>query len=213
VSEIFKLFRVRDYNLTVWGYVAYTFAMGAFALWGPSFLHRIHHIPEKEAGIFFGKVLVIAGLLGTLIGGYAATAWHKRNPAGYALTLGLSVLAAVPTAFFALWVTQTQLAMGLLALTMLLLFLSTGPVNTLIIETVPVHLRSSAMALSIFMIHLFGDMWSPEIVGRLSDRWHSLQKAVLILPLALAVCAVLWLILARYMARPKLVEPTPAVAR
>ena len=78
---------------------------------------------------------------------------------------------------------------------MFLLFLSTGPVNTLIIETVPINQRASAMALSIFMIHLFGDMWSPEIVGRLSDYWGSLQKAVLILPAALVVCAAFWLIL------------------
>jgi hypothetical protein len=26
------------------------------------------------------------------------------------------------------------------------------------------------MALSIFLIHLFGDVWSPEIVGRLADH-------------------------------------------
>jgi hypothetical protein len=84
----------------------------------------------------------------------------------------------------------------------LLLFLSTGPVNTLIIETVPVNLRSGAMAMSIFMIHLFGDVWSPEIVGRLSDYWHSLSKALLILPAALVVNAALWLVLAIMMRRP-----------
>jgi hypothetical protein len=59
-----------------------------------------------------------------------------------------------------------------------------------------VNLRASAMALSIFMIHLFGDMWSPEIVGRLADHWNSLQKAVLILPAALVACGVFWLVLA-----------------
>jgi hypothetical protein len=86
--------------------------------------------------------------------------------------------------------------MACLAAAMFLLFLSMGPVNTLIIESVPVNLRASAMAMSIFMIHLFGDIWSPEIVGRLSDHWGSLQKAVLILPVALIVCAALWLTLA-----------------
>jgi len=61
---------------------------------------------------------------------------------------------------------------------------------------VPANLRASAMAISIFMIHLFGDFRSSEIVGGLSDRWHSLQKAVLILPAMLVVAAVLWLALA-----------------
>ena len=86
--------------------------------------------------------------------------------------------------------------MGFLAAAIFLLFLSTGPVNTLVLETVPVNLRSSAMALSIFMIHLFGDMWSPQIVGWLADRRLGLQSALLVLPPALLVGGMLWLALA-----------------
>ena len=195
-SDVFQLFKLGDYMLVVLGYTAYTFALGAFGVWGPSFLHRVHHVPQDRAATFFGAVLVVAGLLGTLVGGFAATAWQKRNRAGYALTLGLSVLVAVPVAVAAFLAINTTLAMSCLAMAMFLLFLSTGPVNTLILETVPVNLRSSAMAVSIFMIHLFGDMWSSEIVGHLSDSWHDLRKAVLILPVALVVAALLWLALA-----------------
>jgi hypothetical protein len=79
---------------------------------------------------------------------------------------------------------------------MFCLFLPVGPVNTLILETVPVACRASAMALSIFAIHMFGDLWSPQIVGYLSDRFQSLHLAVLILPLALVVSALIWLRLA-----------------
>src|ERR1043165_5774334 len=115
--------------------------------------------------------------------------------------------------------------MTCLASARFLLFLSTGPVNTLILETVPVNLRASAMALSIFMIHLFGDMWSPELVGRLSDALrdhfaaehgpsmlpnvltaaadaYGLKRAVLILPAALIIAAVFWLVLAARMRQP-----------
>jgi hypothetical protein len=87
--------------------------------------------------------------------------------------------------------------MAFLAGAMFFLFLSTGPVNTLILESAPVNLRASAMAVSIFTIHLFGDMWSPEIVGRLADSFDgNLRKAVLILPVALIVASALWLVLA-----------------
>ncbi|NOS71460.1 MAG: MFS transporter [Verrucomicrobia bacterium] len=197
IRDIAKLFLIPDYLLVVLGYTAYTFALGAFGHWGPTFLNRVHDVAVKDAGAFFGAVLVVAGLLGTLIGGFAATAWHKRNPAGYAWTLGLSVLVAVPLAYAAFMVTNTFWAMTFLASAMFCLFLSTGPVNTLILETVPINLRASAMALSIFMIHLFGDMWSPEIVGRISDAsGGNLRKAVLILPVALLVSAGLWLALA-----------------
>ncbi|MEK7707178.1 MAG: MFS transporter [Verrucomicrobiota bacterium] len=194
--DIVKLFCIPDYLLVVLGYTAYTFALGAFGLWGPTFLHRVHGVAVDHAGEFFGAVLVVAGLVGTMVGGFAATAWHKRNPAGYAWTLGLSVLVAVPLAFAAFLIHDRFWSMASMALAMFFLFLSTGPVNTLILETVPINLRASAMAGSIFMIHLFGDMWSPEIVGRITDATGSLRKAALILPMALIVSAALWLALA-----------------
>jgi len=190
------LFKLPDFNLVVWGYTAYTFALGAFGVWGPTFLHRIHGVPNETAATFFGAVLVVAGLVGTMAGGFAATAWHKRNPAGYAWTLGLSVLVAAPLGFAAFLISNRFGSMAFMAAAMFFLFLSTGPVNTLILESVPIHLRASAMAVSIFMIHLFGDMWSPEIVGRISTATGSLQKGVMILPVALIVCAGLWLALA-----------------
>jgi acyl-[acyl-carrier-protein]-phospholipid O-acyltransferase/long-chain-fatty-acid--[acyl-carrier-protein] ligase len=205
-----QLFANVDYQLVVWGYVAYTFALGAFAFWGPTFLEKVHHLSNKHAADFFGAVLVVAGLVGTLLGGFAATAWQKRNAAGYAWMLSLSVLVAVPTSFGAFLCANTAGTMTLLAISMFLLFLSTGPVNTLILETVPINLRASAMALSIFMIHLFGDMWSPEIVGRLADAWHDLNKAVMVLPLALLAAGALWLILALRTARRSRESAAPA---
>ena len=224
-ADVFGLLRIPDYLLVVLGYTAYTFALGAFALWGPPFLSRVHHVPVENAATFFGTVLVVAGLIGTLLGGFIASAWQKHNRAGYAFTLGLSVLFAVPMAALAFLFQAKTPAMLCLAAAMFLLFLITGPVNTLILETVPVNLRASAMALSIFMIHLGGDMWSPELVGRLSDTLadrfalentavmsqeilrtaaeaHGLKRAVLILPGALALAAVFWLVLAVRMRQP-----------
>ena len=193
--DVLKLLIIPDYLLVVLGYAAYTFAMGGFAHWAPTFLQRAHGVPVDKAGQFFGTVLVVSGLVGTMAGGFAATAWQRRNRAGYALTLAFSVFAAVPTAFMGFLFQARLPAMSCLAAAMFLLFLSTGPINTLILETVPLNLRASAMAVSIFMIHLFGDLWSPKIVGHLSDA-TSLPQAVLVLPCALVIGGALWLALA-----------------
>lgn len=197
--EVANLFRLWDFNLVLLGYTAYTFALGAFAFWAPTFLSRTHGIPLKNASLFFGGTLVVTGLVGTLLGGFLATAWQKRFRAGYATLLFLSMLAAVPVATAAFLTADVGLAKVLLGLAMFLLFLPTGPINTLIVESVPTMLRASAMAASIFVIHLFGDFWSPEIVGHLSDHWTDaahpragLQRAVLLLPGVLAVGAVFW---------------------
>jgi MFS family permease len=197
--DIFGLFRLGDFNIVLIGYTAYTFALGAFGFWAPTFLHRVHGVGVAEAAAFFGAVLVGTGLLGTLLGGFAATVWQRHHPAGYAMVLAGSTALAVPIAALAFLTGSTTVAMTLLGISMLLLFLPTGPINTLIVGEVPVVLRASAMALSIFVIHLFGDFWSPQIVGYLSDHWGAsgdpsagLRRAVLLLPAVLAVAAVFW---------------------
>lgn len=192
LAGIFGLFRIPNYTLTVAGYTAYTFVIGAFAVWGPSYLHRVDGLAEETAATFFGAVLVVTGLVSTLVGGLAATRLQRRTRSGYALILTLSVLCTIPTAFVAFYARSLALSMAAFAASMFFMFLSTGPVNTLLLETVPGDQRASAMALSIFAIHLFGDMWSPEIVGRISDYYGSLRTGVLILPLVLLLGTAAW---------------------
>lgn len=191
-----QLLKYRRYRLVVAGYAAQTFALGGFALWAPTFLHRVHGMEFTAAGQFFGGALVVAGLVATLTGGVLASVWQRRDSRGYARLIGLSATLAVPLGFAAFLLGDGAWARAALVLAMFLLFLPTGPVNTLILETVPVTMRASAMAASIFAIHLFGDLWSPAIVGALSDRLGSLREAVLLLPAALAVSAAFWIRLA-----------------
>ena len=198
-QDVLRLFRLRDFTLVVVGYTAYTFALGAFAYWGPVFLFRSHGLAPSAAAWFFSLVLAVTGLVGTLLGGLAATAWQRRNRAGYALLLTGSLALAAPVAAAAFLTDSAFVSKACLAGAMLLLFLPTGPINTLIVESVPVTLRASAMAASIFAIHLFGDLWSPVAVGALSRWWDQparpaagLQHAVLILPVLLAVGAAFW---------------------
>jgi hypothetical protein len=193
--DMFRLLRLPDYNLVVWGYVAYTFAMAAFGFWAPTYLMRLLGMTQQQSGIFFAGLVGLAGILSTFGGGFAATAWRKRNRAAYALLLGTSTLLATPCAAIAFLANSRTVFMLGLSAAIFLLFLSTGPVNTLILETAPLQLRASAMAMSIFMIHLCGDFWSPEIVGALSDNF-GLHRAVLILPLVLLAGGGLWMALA-----------------
>ena len=191
-----------DYLLVVAGYVAQTFSMGAFAFWAPTFLSRTHGMGLEEAGRFFGGWLVVAGLLATFLGGAVATALRRRSPAGYARLLSVSALATVPATVAAFACTGRGPAEVALVAAMFLIFLPTGPLNTLILETVPVGLRACAMAASIFAIHLLGDLWSPTLVGFLSDRFGSLREAALwTLPAGTALCALLWTWLALRQAR------------
>src|SRR5439155_14354997 len=64
------LVRNRPYVLTVLGYAAYTFAIGALAFWTPTFLERVRGIPKAHATVQFGAIVVVTGFLGTYLGGW-----------------------------------------------------------------------------------------------------------------------------------------------
>ncbi|MEO5958666.1 MAG: MFS transporter [Opitutaceae bacterium] len=208
-----ELFKFPSYLLVLGGYVAQSFAMGGFAFWAPTFLVREHKMDLASATGFFGQALVGTGLLATLGGGYLATVWQRRTGTGYAWVLALSAIFAVPAAFAAFSLANPLHAKVALAASMFLLFLCTGPLNTLILETVPVRMRATAVAASIFAIHMFGDLWSPKLVGLLSDRWGNLQRACLwVLPGALIVTAFFWCWLVVWTKRVKPDAPAPTRA-
>ncbi len=210
LTAYLRLFRIGDFTLVLLGNTAYAFALGAFGAWGPTFLNRVNGLDLSAADHFFGGVLAVAGLFGTLIGGFAATAWRRKARAGYALLLTASVAVAVPFVILALIEGGTTASTASLAAAMFLLFLPMGPITTLLLESVPTALRASAMAASIFVIHMFGDFWSPAIVGLVSDWSHNatmpqagLQRAMFILPAVLGLSIVFWGLLAwRQQRRP-----------
>src|SRR5260370_1150538 len=73
----------------------------------------------------------------------------------------------------------------------LCLFASTGPITSAIVTLVSPHMRATAVALSIFAIHVLGDVPSPSLVGAISDA-RSLDQAVLIIPVAVLVGGAIW---------------------
>jgi hypothetical protein len=50
------------------------------------------------------------------------------------------------------------------------LFLNTGPLNAAIVNSVSAPVRATAISLELFCIHAFGDTFSPQIIGAISDR-------------------------------------------
>ncbi len=77
-------------------------------------------------------------------------------------------------------------------LTEILLFCSTGPVNTQAVNSVPPEIRARALALQVCVIHLFGDAISPVIIGGISDATGSLTYGALLVPVAIILSAVVW---------------------
>ena len=181
----------RAYRLTVLGYAAYTFALGGIATWMAPFLERVRGLPGNVATVRFGGIVVLTGLVGTFAGGWLGDALLTRTRQAYLWLSGIATLLAAPLFYLALASTAPAVYWSAMVGAELLMFCSTGPINTVIVNVVPAGIRASAMALSVFAIHAFGDVPSPALVGVISDR-SSLGLAVLILPAAALVGGTLW---------------------
>ena len=185
------MLRNRPYVLTVLGYAAYTFAVGGMGAWMPSFLERIRGVPRAQATVQFGAIVVATGFVGTFAGGWLGDALLRRTRNAYLWLSGLATLAATPLAWVVFVDPRPKVYLPAIIGAELLLFASTGPVNSVIVNVVRPAERATAVALSILSIHLLGDVPSPWLIGRISDA-SSLDRAVLIVPVAVFLCGAIW---------------------
>jgi MFS transporter, Spinster family, sphingosine-1-phosphate transporter len=205
VDSARALLRIPQFTRTVLGYCAHTAAIGAFSYWGPTFLESRYGLELHKADFWFGAVTVVAGAVGTIIGGQWADRTVRSYPAGathdhhatrrgsnallWICTLGVGI--ATPLCALAFLSPGAGLFFGAVFLVEVGLFMATAPLNAVLLRSVPPELRASSMALSIFAIHLFGDLWSPPVLGLLLDNL-ALVAAMMTLPLMLAVATWVW---------------------
>jgi MFS family permease len=190
----------RDYVLAVAGYAAYTFAVGGMSFWVPTYLYRELGMPLARANYVLGVVTVIAGIGGTVLGGYIADALAPRIRQAHLWVSGVSMVLAIPFTVVAFTTHDPVLFAASLLVAEFMVFLSTGPINVVIVSVVPVAIRATAMAGSIFVIHLFGDAAAPIVLGALSEA-VGLSKAVILMPFVVAASAAIWIFAAARPAR------------
>ena len=203
-----RLLANRPYVFTVLGYAAYTFAVGGLAFWMPAFLERTRGVPRAVATVQFGAIVVATGFLGTFAGGYLSDFLRRRFAQADLWVCGISALLAAPLALLAFTTARPGVYLVAMVAAQLLLFASTGPVNAAIVAAVPPAERASAVAISIFAIHLLGDVLSPPLIGFLSDR-SSLGQAVLVVPVAVLVAGLVWSFAAWREERQRRASATP----
>jgi MFS family permease len=221
-EAVSTLTRVPLYRRAVLGYCAHTAAIGAFSYWGPTFLVRrfadaLVASPAEDVGgkaalatanFWFGTVTVVAGAIGTIVGGRladralrelpevpaGASHLHVANRLAANAQLrvcALGVAVGFPFVVAALFAPSATGFFALAGLAEIGLFLSAAPINVILLRTAPAVLRANAMALGIFAIHLFGDLWSPSLLGFLLDRVE-LLAAMMALPAGFAIAMVVW---------------------
>jgi MFS family permease len=207
-AEVFAnflgLFRNPGYLFSTLGMAMLVFAMGGISTWMPTFLHRFAGMGVGKAGTILGAITVVDGLAGTAVGGWLGQRWLRRDHRAMYLLSAWSMVITLPLAavvFFG----PIAWAVPALFVAEFFLFLNTGPLNTAIINSVNAGVRSSAIALNLFLIHMLGDTFSPQIIGAIGDRTN-LRLGLGLTLVTLIISSVLLFAGARF--APRLEEST-----
>ena len=197
-----ELSRKPLYVATVVGYIAQTFALGGFVAWAPHFLYRKLCLELDTANFIFGGVTCVTGLLGTALGGLLTDRLPGDRTRACLKVCAWSSMVAAPLALLTLFMPSAVSYFVVLGLCELALFTSVSPTNAALLISVPASLRATAMAVSIFAIHLLGDLISPPVIGAVSDAFGDkaercsgapgLQAGMYMLPAAVVLAAIFW---------------------
>ncbi|MBI4551119.1 MAG: MFS transporter [Candidatus Latescibacteria bacterium] len=201
VRDYRHLIHNRSYVHNTLGMALMTFALGGLAFWMPTYFHRVKGLTLQEANVWIGPLTVAAGFLGTITGGWLADRLLRRTAGAYFLVSGSGMFFAAPFALIALLAESPAVYLPATFIAECCLFLNTGPCNAILVNVVNPAMRSSAFAINIFLIHVLGDIWSPNAIGAVSDATGNLTAGMLITVLAMVGSSLLLLTGIRHLER------------
>lgn len=191
-AEIGVLFRTPSYVLNTLASAAMTFAIGGIAFWTPTYIFEHRGQPDlARINMTFGAITVVAGILATLLGGWAGDKLRDRFAGSYFLVSGIGMVVAFPFILAMLFL-PFPFAWGAIFFAVFFLFLNTGPANTALANVTHPSIRATGFALNILIIHALGDAISPPLIGAIAGHTN-MDVAFCVVSATVLLSGVLWL--------------------
>ena len=169
LTDYRDLFRTPTFVFNTAGMATVTFATGAYAVWGSTFYQTVRGMTSTMAGRWIGILTAAAGLLGIAVATWLADFLLRFTRRAYLLMAGAAAVIAIPFSMSAILDPERVSSFAMLFVAMVLLASVLGPCNTVTANVVPPNQRAAGFALCIFLMHLFGDISSPILIGVLSE--------------------------------------------
>ena len=168
-QSLTEVLRSRAYVLLLCAGSAASFLSYGKGIWTAIFFQRSHGLTPGEVGFYFGLWGGIAGIAGTVLGGWLADRFGRTNRRHVLTAPAIGMTLAAPLAFAAYFVTRWEVALALLMVPTLLNSLYYGPTYSSVQGLVPLRTRAIASALLLFGQNLIGLGLGPLFFGMLSD--------------------------------------------
>ena len=167
------------------GMAAMSFSLGGIQVWMPKFLYSERGYTLEAANFVFGIIIVIDGIFASLIGGWLGDYLLKRMKSSYYFVSAASMLLGIPVMIVALFA-RGKVMIPAIAVAAFLLLFNTAPLNAAVINSAGAHIRATALAVNIFIIHILGDVPSPTMMGWVADK-RSMQAAFILPVIAMGI--------------------------
>jgi MFS family permease len=198
--DLIVVFRVPSAAFTYLGFAMNVSITTALATWLSVYFERTG-LADKGAGGGLATLVFALVLVGAPLGGWLSDLWWRRRPEGRLYFPAVTSAAAAIFLFIAFQfpgqkLTQLPLLIGFGVLVTCFI----APAAAVTQDVVHPGLRAFSYAMCVIVQHLAGDVWSPGIVGWLSDRM-GLARAVMLVPAWGLLAAGFFLLAARHYRR------------
>jgi MFS family permease len=139
------------------------------AFWLPSLLQRSFGMTLLSASHFYGALLLIGGIPGILLGGWAGDRAGRHSKAGYARVPGIAFLAGAPLYAAGMLSQSSAAAFALFLIPQALTYMWLAPVLAAVQHLVPASVRATASASFLLINNLIGLGLGAMTIGKLSD--------------------------------------------
>ncbi|KAH3758398.1 major facilitator superfamily protein [Pelomyxa schiedti] len=196
LATLKTLIKSPTYLFALFGNIPFAFGKGLLADWMSIFLIRDHGLTVSQAGVFAGCIAIAGGILGSVLGGVVSEKMAKKVKNPQMLVSSVGVVIASGFAVLAFFVMQDSILFvaAMLLLASISSWTSNGPILAVVVGSAPPDMRARTIGISVILVHLFGDAFSPTIAGLISDVTGDIRNAMIMYPVTLVVAGIVWFI-------------------
>ncbi len=205
--NIFKaaaaLLRIPTLRWLYLGFAMQNITLFSFLTWSPAFIMRTEDCSASQAGMTVGIIAIMA-ILGSIVGGFIADHWQKRNDKGRMLTASIGLLAASVLLVISVWLDLAGPGFVVGIFYGIASVVPIPAVTAVTQDVAPDNMKSVSWGMNAFCCYVLGGAWAPMIVGAISDGLgggaHGLKIGLLISTIGAFVGAVFYWFSARHYA-------------
>jgi len=181
LKDVKTLLRIPSLTFTYLGFAMNVSCTTAIATWLAMYFERTGQAESGKGGALATMVMGMI-ILGAPLGGFLADKWQKKRDNARMVFPAITSLLAAAMLVVAFCRPGEFIQLPFLIVYGILVTCFIAPALAVTQDVVHPGMRGLSMGMCVLLQHVLGDIWSPTLIGVLSD-WLNLQMAVMFIPL------------------------------